>query len=534
MKRTLTVNIGGVVFHIDDDAYEQLHQYLANIRSHFANDEGCEEILSDIENRVAETLQANLSEGKQVVTLGDVQRVISQLGEPEQIDNEADTGSATGAKSASPKGPRRLYRNPDGAILGGVAGGLAAFFQIDTTLVRLAFVLFAFVGGFSIITYLVMWIVVPRANTTAEKLEMKGVRVNISNIEKSIKEELEDVKKNVKKFSAEAERAIRNKTPGRSSGEVFLGGMATAFGEVVKVVFKVVAVLVGLFLLFTAIFLLIGFLWVLAGGPITIDQEYGMQAVNFNTLANLIFTNQTLSNISFVSMVLLAGIPLLAMLYAGTLLIVGSKARVRYFGRVALMLWLVGLGLGLFSIARGAKNYVHQRSVSEATSIQISANDTLYIDVDANRYNNIGVIPAEGSDLDSWELMWITNNGNRHHRPVVRIIETASENFEVIVNKRARGAQPQIARQNAGNILYGFRQEQNRIMLDPFFAFPEADGWRAQRVTVEILVPENMQLVLSHALKETFDVYHNRTREMSLTISQSADRHALVTVSGSE
>ena len=520
MKKTLTVNIGGSVFHIDDDAYEHLHQYLSNIRSHFAKVEGCEEILWDIENRVAETLQARLTDGKQVITLTDVQEVIRQLGEPEEIDNEADTGTSTSAKPPTPKGPRRLYRNPDDAILGGVAGGLAAFFQIDTILVRLAFLLLTLAGGASIVTYLVMWIIVPRAKTTAEKLEMKGERVNISNIEKSIKEELEDVKKNVKQFSADAEKAIRQKSAGRTSGQAFAGGIGTALGEVFTVVAKVIAALVGLALLFTAIFLLIGFIWVLAGGPISIDSDFGIQAITFQSLANLIFTDIRLSNLSLGSMVLLTGIPLLAMLYAGTLLIVGSRARVKYFGRVALLFWLIGLGLGLFALASGTKNYMHQRSVVEETGLPAIVSDTIYVDVNTQRYADLGVTTTGGAELDNWELMWIIQNGHRHHRPLVRIVETTTENIEVIVNKRARGAQPQIARQNASNIVYSFSQIQNRILLDPFFAFPEADGWRAQRVTIEILVPENTHVVLNPELKETFDVHRNKTRELSLTTNK--------------
>lgn len=510
MKKTLTINLSGVVFHIDEDAYEFLYQYLAKIRNHFSKEEGCDEILWDIENRIAETLQAKLTDGRQVITLADVREVIGQLGEPEQIDNEAEPSPGAAPNSKTVKGPRRLYRNPDGAILGGVVGGLAAFFQIDTTLVRLAFVLFAFVGGFSIITYLVMWIVVPRANTTAEKLEMKGEEVNISNIEKSIKEELEEVKKNVKNFSSEAEKAFRQKASDRTAGEAFLGGIATGFGEVIKTLAKVVAALVGLFFLFTGIFLLIGFIWVLAGGPIAIDADQGLQAFSFEALANLIFTDPTTSSISLASLFLLTVIPIIAMLYTGILLIVGTRARIKYFGRVGITLWLVGLGMGLFSLASGTKNYLHQRTVTEESAPIVSTLDTLEIHLNTKRYSDIGVMRAY--DFDSWDLLWTVHNGYRHLKPQVRIVETSGEQIEVIVHKRARGNNPQIAWQNAENISYAFAYEENRLILDPFFAFAEADGWRAQRVTIEILVPASVHVYMSSELKESLDIFYPRSR----------------------
>ena len=134
MKKTLTVNISGIVFHIDEDAYEKLNQYLASVRRHFTPDDGCDEIMADIESRIAETLQEKISDSKQVVSLHDVQAVISQLGEPDQIGGEEEPATEeAGKRIRTEKTARRLYRDPDNAILGGVAGGLGAYFQVDTT-----------------------------------------------------------------------------------------------------------------------------------------------------------------------------------------------------------------------------------------------------------------------------------------------------------------------------------------------------------------------------------------------------------------
>lgn len=217
MKKTLTVNISGIVFHIDDDAYVKLDRYLNTIRKHFVSEEGCDEIIAGIESRIAEMFQEKVTSSKQVVSLDDVREVIGQLGEPEQICGNDDNG---GKKSADqPEEPRyesyraskRLYRDPDDKYIGGVCGGLGAYFQVDPTWMRLLF-LVAIFAGFGILLYIILWIVIPRARTTAEKLEMRGERVNLSNIEKSIKEDLQDIKKNLRDISEETRDAFKKKS----------------------------------------------------------------------------------------------------------------------------------------------------------------------------------------------------------------------------------------------------------------------------------------------------------------------------------
>lgn len=217
MKKTLTVNISGIVFHIDDDAYAKLDRYLITIRRHFSSDEGCDEIIAGIEGRIAEMFQEKVTASKQVVTLADVKEVISQLGEPEQIsgsDEASDKKQESGSGDSDYydiKASKRLYRDPDDKYIGGVCGGLGAYFQVDPTWMRLLFIVGIF-AGFGILLYIILWIVIPRARTTAEKLEMRGERVNLSNIEKSIKEDIQDIKNNLRNISEETRDAFKKKS----------------------------------------------------------------------------------------------------------------------------------------------------------------------------------------------------------------------------------------------------------------------------------------------------------------------------------
>lgn len=192
MKITVSVNLGGYSFYIDEDAYDELKRYLKNLELHFAGEDSSAEILSDIETRMAELFRAKMTGYKQVITIEDVQEAITILGTPEDIDDKE--GRSTRDKFAS-SGYHRMYRDPDHRIIGGVCSGMGAYWDIDPLIVRVIFAALIFAGGLGILTYLILWIVLPEAKTTAQKIEMKGEPVNIHNIKESVKQEFENVRK---------------------------------------------------------------------------------------------------------------------------------------------------------------------------------------------------------------------------------------------------------------------------------------------------------------------------------------------------
>jgi len=150
--------------------------------------------MTDIEDRVSELFSQNLGINKEVITLKDVDQVIKIMGDPQEISGTSEKTRGQGRSSYRSRA-RRLYRDPDERILGGVSSGLGAYLGIDPVIVRILFVVFLFVG-FGLLAYIILWILVPEAKTTAQKLEMRGDDVNVSNIGKFVKEEFESVKKN--------------------------------------------------------------------------------------------------------------------------------------------------------------------------------------------------------------------------------------------------------------------------------------------------------------------------------------------------
>jgi phage shock protein PspC (stress-responsive transcriptional regulator) len=189
MKKTITINLGGMVFHIDEDAFRLLEQYLKSVEEHYAGDTAAREILEDIESRMAELFSERAGSAKKVITRADAQEVINIMGYPEDFMEE-DPGSAQTREERKERSHyRRIYRDPDNRILGGVCSGLGAYFNIDPLLFRLIFIGITLLGGAGVLLYLILWIVVPEAKTTAQKLEMRGKPVNVSNIGKKVKEE---------------------------------------------------------------------------------------------------------------------------------------------------------------------------------------------------------------------------------------------------------------------------------------------------------------------------------------------------------
>ena len=191
MKKTVTVNLGGTVFHIDEDAYQLLDKYLANLRIHFRREEGSDEIMNDFEMRIGELFNERIRLGYEVISIEQVEEVIRRMGKPEEIFDEEQR-----EPEVEPSRPRsemknepvkkRLMRDPDNRIIGGVCGGLAAYMNWDATAIRLIFFLLIFLYGYIVPIYLLLWIVMPLARTATEKLQMRGENITVETIGKTV------------------------------------------------------------------------------------------------------------------------------------------------------------------------------------------------------------------------------------------------------------------------------------------------------------------------------------------------------------
>lgn len=180
MNKTISVNLSGNVFILEDDAYEMLQNYLRELSAHFANEQGCAEIIEDIETRIAEHFRTEIKVERQVICVSQVSKVIEIMGRPGQIDDEVEPENTTSNKRTY----RHMYRDVDDRIVGGVCSGMGYYFKLEPLLFRIIFIITSFLGGLGIILYAILWLVVPQAQTKAQKLEMRGEPVTAENIGK--------------------------------------------------------------------------------------------------------------------------------------------------------------------------------------------------------------------------------------------------------------------------------------------------------------------------------------------------------------
>lgn len=315
MNKTITVTLNGVVFALEEDAYEVLKKYLEDIKRHFAADEERDELARDIEASIAEKFSEIIKGSKSVITLADVDKLIAELGRVDEIAEEAplegEASAKASAKASAVSGEykigRKLYRNPDDQIIAGVCSGLAAFFGVDPVIVRLLFVVSIFFGGFGVIMYLILWLIMPEAKTTAQKLEMKGDPVNLKKLEELAREKTEVIREKTQDGSFKRVLSL----PFQFLGQLFKG-MTGLFAKL----FPVLGAVIGVFIIIGAIVGLIA---------LTITAFACLMGVNGDWIHSDIPLNEVFSRFSFALTVtcayFIALIPVVYVLLLGTVLV---------------------------------------------------------------------------------------------------------------------------------------------------------------------------------------------------------------------
>ena len=339
MKKTYNINLGGIVFHIDEDAYDLLDKYLSNLRIHFSKEEGAEEIVHDMELRISELFSERLNEKKQVITLTDVEEIIAQMGKPEEFSE--DTTQETNEYIKEEKTPKRLFRDPDNKVIGGVCSGIAAYLGWDVTAVRIIFIALAlpFILNGSlilngvVIAYIIAWIIIPEANTAAEKLSMKGMQVNVENIGKTVTDGFEKVNNFVK---SEKPRSFLQQV-----GEAIVG----VVGFLIKCIL-VIAAICFTPVLFVVLIVFVSLLAAATGAISAVPTLlYEMMPRVDWTIVNLSpFTTSLMS----ISGILVIGIPIVGFIHFLMSTFGGWKTMPFAARMTLLVLWLIALGVGTF------------------------------------------------------------------------------------------------------------------------------------------------------------------------------------------
>jgi len=469
MNKTLSVNIGGIVFHIEEHAYEKLNNYLESIRGYFTTSDGRDEIIQDIESRIGEMFQERITNGKQVIVISDVEEVINIMGKPEQFAPEGDETAGAQGESATRserKAYRRLYRDPDDRVVGGVCSGISHYLGFDPLWLRLGFAISFFVFGTGFLLYILLMFIMPKAKTTTEKLEMKGEKVNISNITRTYQSEKEDEPQSIPARFVDA------------LGELFVG------------FFRVIGKI------FSAIFIAIGVLVLIAFG-LAFLAIIGVGSISIPFFITDLFLYPWQQTFSLLGAFLVIGIPILYIVYRSVRSLFKIKTPDRFVGWSALALWIVGVILSIYVVSSVASEFRSRETQRTEIPVSPLTSDTLNLEVVLNDDNGKDWYFVNNHRVnDPWAVT--TGTDTIHIESVtLDIVRSNSDAFELVEMSQSRGKNRQDAIRNARSLDYKIEQTGNTLLFDETFLIPKGSMYRGQSIKLVLKVPEGKSVHLS-------------------------------------
>jgi len=519
MNKTVNINLAGIFFHIDEDAYLKLQRYLEAIKRSFTDSQGRSEIIADIEARISELFTERVKNDRQVIGIKEVEDVITIMGQPEDylvddeiFEDEPQHNNYSNIKRKS----KKLYRDTETSYVGGVSSGLGHYFGIDALWIRIIWLILVFGGfGTGILIYVLLWILVPEAKTTSEKIVMTGEKVTITNIEKKIKDGFENASIDFQKAGDKLKEGFENASDSisnsvkkidinkhsssiKSSSQTFFDTIADVFMFILKMFAKCI----GLILMFTgatcAIALTVALIITGFG-----HSDSVRMSPDFLELANS-------SGIPFWIVALLGFfalvIPFLLLFYLGLKILVNNLKSIGNVAKFTLLgVWLLSLiGLG-FVVAKQGLSYKEKAQVVKTEQLlNIKANDTLKISMQANDYY------AENFNryFDSYNTGF-TENGDKvtYSQGVRLIVKSTNDSVAKIRTVRsAKGNSFETAKDRAANINFEYKLDGNLLKLNNHFLIPNNNKHRDQRVEITIYLPEGSFLI---ADKNTYRYHSN-------------------------
>ncbi|MEM9339908.1 MAG: DUF2807 domain-containing protein [Bacteroidota bacterium] len=553
MKKNISINIGGIIFHIEEDGYEKLKNYLDSVNNYFSSFEDSKEIIDDIEGRIAEIFLARLEDGKQVISQEDVDDLIAIMGTTKDFDATIESeeqegkqaqdsenkeepippkpetkrlfrdlkrrvvgGVAAGIahyfkidpiwvrliilaffftivltpasgfvaityiifwiaipgsdKLEEDKAIKKLFRDPEDRVLGGVCGGLARYFGVDKGVIRIIFVVAIFFGA-GILAYIILWIIVPEAKTITEKMQMQGEPVTISNIEETIKKNL-----NVK----EGEESGLVKIllfPFRLIALVFKA-LGELLGPFLKFAVEALRIVLGVFLLLLGFALFMGFTVAFlvllgVGGTLAEWAQFGPFPAEY--LISI------LSTITIISAYLVTTVPVVGLSILGISIIVKKPVAKAVVGWSMLGLWLFGL-LGL---AFTVPSVVHKLRVEN------SYKERRTFDWSQER------IPLLTLNEDEYTERFFSNEDVK-----LRLRGHEDSVYLLVLDFESRGSSRADAKRNARSVSYSVVKTENGFEFDSHLDYENEVPFRFQNVRATFYIPYGQVFEMEENLAE--------------------------------
>ncbi|EKT3966643.1 PspC domain-containing protein [Flavobacterium psychrophilum] len=501
MNKTVNMNLGGFFFHIDEDAYQKLNRYFDAIKKSLSSD-GREEIMNDIESRVSELFSEKLTGAKQVISLKEVDDVIAVMGQPEDYKIEDEAPRQPNYNYAS-SGSRKLYRDKENGIIGGVLAGLGYYFGIDKVWLRLIMLVLLLSFGTGFLLYIILWIVMPEAVTTTEKLEMQGEPINISNIEKKVKEEFENLSEKFKNADvnfkdgmdtvSEKVKIFSNDFSDKMKSNSSRVG--SNLGDVIISILGIFAKFLGALIVMVASISLLGF-FVASIVMLFSSTMPDSFALNYISTPIGLETPLWIQGILFL---LVFGIPFFFLLILGLKLLVTNLKSIGSIAKYSLLsLWIIALAILIALGIKEATQLAFDGKVVQKQSINISPTDTLFV-----KFKNNDFYSKDIDNHDDFRLMQ-----DEHGKEIVysnnvsiEIMPTDEKLPYLQIEKLANGKTPDEAQKRAEKIIYNLKIEGNKLILDNYLLHNVKNRFRDQRVALFLYLPKGTYLKPDSSLR---------------------------------
>lgn len=476
MNKTVNINLASTFFHIDENAYQILERYLRKLKEGFKDTAGGEEILQDIEARIAELFQDLKTNPDYVINTADVEKVIGIMGEPETVLSEEDINTS------QEKIHRKLYRDPEDKYIGGIAAGLGHYFKIDATWIRLIWLFLAlFSGGVFILIYILFWILVPLAKTTGDLLRMKGEPVNIATIKKKIKEEFDDVTTKIKDLDYEKAGSTLKK-----KSKNFFQFLENLIRKIPSIILKLIGLLFLLISISSIFALFIGSFVLLGLGNLLLPFQF----VDLGVFPDSFWR---------IALILVVLIPFIFLFSLGIRLLRGVSSRIGSVSRLVLFsLWIISIGALVFT----GTNQIRKNSITATQTtiheLAIEHEDTLRVSLFINE-----IKPNSWKFKKNNPLNALSRRIEKSQKLVTLSIKPnklSSTSLEIQAS--AKGADEKKAQQAVEQLTYRWEQEGDILFLDDQIKNQPLSGFQTKNIEMTLLLKEGQIIALDESLRK--------------------------------
>ena len=477
MNKTISINLGGFFFHIDEDAYSKLTRYLDAVKRSLSP-EGREEIIKDIESRIAELFQEKIKNDKQVISSKEVEEMITIMGQPEDYKIDDEPLKSEPKSYNTYYSSKKLYKDEDNKIFGGVCAGLGHYFNIDPIWVRLLFIISPWITfGTALVVYIVLWIVLPKAITTTQKLEMRGMPINITNIEKKVKEGIDDITSKINDI--DTDKIMYNVKNGSQK-------VGSTIEDIFTTILRVFGKILGSFIVLVTSISLIGLLI----GTVFMFFSSTLDHVNMPWNEYLRASNYTDFPmwILYIFSFFAAAIPLFFFLILGLKLLINNLKSIGSYAKYSLLgLWIISIAFLMYFGISQASQVGHEGKVVEKKELIMAPNDTLIINMKYNSFYSKSVSNRTDfrftADEKDKEIIY-SNNVKLH------LMKTDESKPFLQIEKIANGHSFNDAKKRAEKIVYNYDIQGNIINLDNYLITDRNNKFRDQEVHIYLYIPK--------------------------------------------